>query len=101
MEKTPDPAINSWYQHLDKGLLFEVVAIDDANEAIDIQYIDGNLDEIGFSEWQELHIAPAEEPENFSGPYDVGELDDYGTEITDTTKQDWEDSFEEIKIQRL
>lgn len=100
MEKRPDFVVNNWYQHLDKGLVFEIVAIDEDNETIEIQYIDGNLDEIGFAEWKELDIAPAEEPENISGPYDIGEIDDYGTQITDTSKQDWEESFEEVKTQK-
>jgi hypothetical protein len=42
------------------------------------------------SQWPDLDIDLAEEPENFSGPYDVGELDDYGTEITDTMSKDWD-----------
>jgi hypothetical protein len=100
MKKRPTPVVNNWYQHLDKGLRFEVVAIDEERETIEIQYIDGDLDEIASTEWEELQIAPAQEPENFSGPYDVGELDDYGTEITDTSKQDWDESFEEIKLRR-
>ena len=86
MEKRPDFVVNNWYQHLDKGLIFEIVAIDDDNETIEIQYIDGNLDEIGFSD--------------ISGPFDIGEIDDYGTQITDTSKQDWEESFEEVKTQK-
>ena len=97
MSNDTDPIVGNWYQHLDKGQLFRIVAIDDANKVVEIQNIDGNLDEIEFNQWKDLDIELAEEPENFSGPYDVGELDDYGTEITDTSKSDWDESFEEIK----
>jgi hypothetical protein len=100
MKQRPAPVVNNWYQHLDKGLQFEVVAIDEDKETVEIQYIDGDLDEIGLSEWNELEIALSDEPENFSGPYDIGEIDDYGTQITDTSKQDWDESFEEIRIRR-
>lgn len=85
-----DPILGNWYQHLDKGQLFRVVAIDEDNEVIEIQNFDGDVDEIEIPQWQDLEIELAEEPENFSGPFDVGELDDYGTEITDTTSADWE-----------
>ncbi|WP_455222233.1 DUF6763 family protein [Kaarinaea lacus] len=85
-----DPILGNWYQHLDKGQLFRVVAIDEDNEVIEIQNFDGDVDEIEMPQWQDLEIELAEEPENFSGPFDVGELDDYGTEITDTTSADWE-----------
>jgi len=90
MSNELDPILGNWYQHLDKGGLFRVVAIDEDNAVIEIQNFDGDVDEIEMSQWQELDIELAEEPENFSGPYDVGELDDYGTEITDTTSQDWD-----------
>ncbi|WP_455208888.1 DUF6763 family protein [Kaarinaea lacus] len=92
-----DPILANWYRHLDKGQLFRVVAIDDSNGVIEIQNFDGDVDEIEISQWQDLDIEMAEEPENFSGPYDVGELDDYGTEITDTSRADWEEPYEEIK----
>ena len=90
MSNDIDPILGNWYQHLDKGQLFRVVAIDEDNEVIEIQHFDGDLDEVEMSLWQEMDIDLAEEPENFSGPYDVGELDDYGTEITDTARSDWD-----------
>ena len=90
MSNDLDPILGNWYQHLDKGQLFRVVAIDEDNEVVEIQNFDGDLDEVEMSLWQEMDIDLAEEPENFSGPYDVGELDDYGTEITDTARSDWD-----------
>ncbi len=90
MSNDLDPILGNWYQHLDKGQLFRVVAIDEDNEVIEIQHFDGDLDEVEMSLWREMDIDLAEEPENFSGPYDVGELDDYGTEITDTARSDWD-----------
>ena len=97
MSNELDPIVGNWYQHLDKGQLFRVVAFDEDNSLVEIQNIDGDLDELDLPQWKGLELELAEEPENFSGPYDVGELDDYGTEITDTSKADWEESFEEIK----
>jgi hypothetical protein len=90
MSNDLDPILGNWYQHLDKGQLFRVVAIDEDNEVVEIQHFDGDLDEVEMSLWREMDIDLAEEPENFSGPYDVGELDDYGTEITDTARADWD-----------
>lgn len=90
MSNDLDPILGNWYQHLDKGQLFRIVAIDEDNKVIEIQHFDGDLDEVEMSLWQEMDIDLAEEPENFSGPYDVGELDDYGTEITDTARSDWD-----------
>lgn len=97
MSNELDPVLNNWYFHLDKGQRFEVVAIDEANGVIDIQYFDGDLDEIELSLWSDMDIELAEEPENFSGPFDVGELDDFGTGISDTTEEDWQEPYGEIR----
>ena len=97
MSNELDPILNNWYHHTDKGQNFRVVAIDETNRLIEIQNFDGDLDEIDISQWKDMDIELAEEPENFSGPYDVGELDDYGTEITDTSDQDWDESYKEIQ----
>ena len=97
MSNELDPILNSWYYHTDKGQSFQVVAIDESNGLVEIQNFDGDVDEIDMSQWQDMDIALGEEPENFSGPYDVGELDDFGTEISDTTQEDWEEAYEEIR----
>ena len=44
-----------------------------------------------------LPVELIEEPENWSGPFDVGEMDDLtGTEVTDTAVADWTEPLEEI-----
>ena len=84
-----DPIIDQWYAHKDKGQQFYVTAIDEHDESVEIQHFDGDLEEISFEEWSELDIELSEEPENWSGALDVAEVDDYGTEITDTQASDW------------
>jgi len=84
------PSIGLWYRHLDKGQRFQVVALDEADEAIEIQHYDGDIEELDFDSWHNMEIVPCEAPENVSGALDIGELDDYGTEITDTSAAEWE-----------
>ena len=92
-----DPITGNWYQHLDKGQRFLVVAVDEENGLIEVQYFDGNLDEIELSEWRQMELEPIEETENWSGALDIGELDDLGTSVTDTNPNDWQESLQEIK----
>lgn len=98
MPTESDPIIFNWYQHLDKGQKFRVVSIDISSGLVDIQYFDGDLDEIDIDEWKELEIEPIEIPEYWSGPIDVTEQDDFGNSITDTPLEDWLSPFQEIKI---
>jgi hypothetical protein len=89
MRNELDPIIDQWYAHLDKGQRFFVVDVDDDEKMVEIQHFDGDLEELSFAEWHNLKIELSEEPENWSGALDIAETDDFGTEVTDTTKQDW------------
>lgn len=92
-----DPIVDNWYFHLDKGQRFLVVAIDADRQSVEIQHFDGDLEEVDLNEWYEMDIAISEAPENWSGPIDVTERDDYGTEITDTRPEDWTDPLKEFR----
>ncbi len=72
------PIIGHWYNHLDKGNLFQVVAIDRDSETIEIQEFDGGLDEFDFEEWRQMEIEEAAPPEDWTGPVDELEADDLG-----------------------
>lgn len=88
--KEIDPIVGNWYQHLDKGQQFQIVALDDNFGTIEVQYFDGAIDELDRTEWAQLPIELIEQPEDFSGSIDVVEPDDLGgTNVTDTEPEDW------------
>lgn len=97
MSTESDPVIENWYQHLDKGQKFRVVALNETDGAVELQYFDGDIEEVGLDNWYELDIEPIEAPGNWSGPIDVTEIDDLGTEVTDTSAEDWTAPLQEIK----
>lgn len=78
MSNRLQPVVGHWYNHLDKGDLFQVVAIDAASGTIEIQEFDGALDELDLEEWRQLSVEPAAAPEDWSGPVDELEPDDLG-----------------------
>ncbi len=71
---TPQPGIGDWYR-LDSGSLFEVVAFDDDDGTIEIQYFDGTVEEMDIedweSQWEDGALEAAEAPEDWSGSVDV------------------------------
>jgi len=99
MSTDADPIEFNWYYHLDKGQRFTVIAVDEDSSTVEIQYFDGQIEEIDLESWYEMDIEPSEEPENWSGAVDVVEKDDFGTEITDTQPEDWNSPLQEIKPQ--
>ena len=68
------PAIGDWYRQKN-GELFEVVAFDEADGTIEVQYFDGTLEELEFDDWQAQFnagsIQEAEAPEDWSGSVDI------------------------------
>ena len=97
MSTDADPLQSNWYSPQGKGQEFRVVAVDNENKLIEVQNFDGEINEIDFDAWYEMDIEPVAEPENWSGAYDFGEIDDLGTEVTDTLPSDWSEPLQEMK----
>ncbi len=91
-----DPIVGNWYQHLDKGQRFRVVAFDEDDGLVETQHFDGDIEEIPIDIWYQQELETAEAPENWSGALDIGTKDDYGTEITDTDISDWSEPLQEF-----
>lgn len=77
MEENVFPKVGEWYKtaYADP---FRVVAIDDDNETVEIQYINGDLEEFDFDSIQELDLEALPPPEDWSAPYGELETDDLG-----------------------
>lgn len=84
------PVIGEWYKEVHMSNVFEVIALDEKNHTVEIQDFDGSVDEIDIEQWYILNLETTTQPEDCSGALDVGELDDFGTEITDTNPEDWQ-----------
>lgn len=85
------PIVGQWYRGVTNEL-FEVVAIDDQDQTIEIQYFDGTVAEMDFESWNEQlmdeQIDAADAPEDWSGAVDV-EAEDLDREFEDTARTVW------------
>jgi hypothetical protein len=70
------PVIGEWYARADRPQPFQVVAVDEDEETIDIEYFDGTVDEWPFSHWQELDIQLTGAPPDASGALGDGSGED-------------------------
>ena len=78
-----DPSLNNWYQDAESGKSFRVVAIDADGDAIEVQYLNGDIGEYDAAAWEDSVFFPAEAPEDWSAPFGGVELDDLGYSDTD------------------
>lgn len=90
MRNELDPIVDQWYQYRDKGGLIRVIAVEQPGGVIEVQDFDGAIEAMDFEIWRELALDLAEEPEDWTGPYDDIETDDLGySSDTDMSPGDW------------
>jgi len=83
-----DPIIGNWYRNEETGNDFEVVALDEDAQTVEIQYFDGELEELDLDTWYELPLEAIETPEDWSGPFDDLEEDDLGYDEEELSDED-------------
>jgi hypothetical protein len=91
-----NPTIGNWYRH-ENGEIFEVVALDEKDGTVEIQYFDGTVEEIDVEAWEELELEAAEPPEDWSGSVDVD--DEELEELDDSPNEDFADPLDYLDRQ--
>ncbi len=86
-----EPVIGQWYQD-EQARIFEVVAIDD--EAVEIQYQDGDVAEIELELWFQTLPEPVAEQNAAAGPFD--ELEGFDSAMEPDLSADWQSHIDEI-----
>lgn len=66
-----NPDIDHWYDSGNFPECFKVVAYDEAQHLIEIQYFDGEIAELDEEAWFALHPHEIAEPEDAEAPYEV------------------------------
>lgn len=78
MTTITDPTIASWYKDVENDLTFKVVAIDESDDTIEVQYLNGDIGEYDKDTWYNSTFDFVEAPEDWSAPFDEIETDDLG-----------------------
>lgn len=86
MSRDHNPVPGKWYENLEDGEVFQVLSVDEDSELIELQYEDGDVEEVDYETWQELDLNLTEEPEGWTGGDDEGDDDD---------EDDWDDDDDE------
>jgi hypothetical protein len=93
MGRDHNPVPGQWYESLEDEEVFQVLSVDEDSELIELQYEDGDIEEIDYETWQELDLELTEEPEGWSGSED--DEDDFDEEDDDWDDEDDEEEEEE------
>ena len=67
--------IGNWYKSPEIQEIFEIIAVDDEEDCIEIQYFNGEIGELDLEAWNNLNISEVEPPEDWSGAYEITKED--------------------------
>jgi hypothetical protein len=82
-----EPTVGQWYEDLENEETFQVLKVDEDREIVEIQHLDGDVEELDVDGWAELDLELTGEPEGWSGSKGEKEEED--------DEDDWEDEDEE------
>ncbi len=88
MGREYEPTAKQWYEDLENDETFQVLKVDEDKETVEIQYLDGEIEELDIDSWAELDLELTEEPEGWSGS---DEEDDEDDDEEDDEDDDWDD----------
>lgn len=91
MTTITDPVIDQWYKDVENDLLFKVVAIEESDETIEVQYHNGDIGEYDNDSWYNSTFDFIEAPEDWNAPFGSLESDDLGYSNADTRRTDMDD----------
>ena len=76
MNSLTRPEVGDWYENEDTDEVFQVVSLDAASGAVQIQTFDGEVDSIEEEDWEQLRLVAAAAPEDWTGALGDVEPDD-------------------------
>jgi len=82
-----EPTVGQWYEDLENEETFQVLKVDEDREIVEIQHLDGDVEELDVDDWAELDLELSEEPEGWSGSKAERDAED--------DDEDWDEEDEE------
>jgi hypothetical protein len=96
-----EPVPGQWYENLEEEESFRVLSVDEDSELVEIEYLDGDIEEIDLETWHEMDLERTEEPEGWSESDDEDEAeDDEDWDEDEDDDEDWDEDEDDADDQR-
>ena len=66
MSREYEPVPGQWYENLEEEEPFRVLTMDEDSELVEIEYLDGDIEEIDLETWHEMDLELTTEPEGWA-----------------------------------
>jgi len=84
-----EPIVGNWYRREDTDETFTVIAVDEEEGLIEIQQLDGEIEEIDEAAWGEMELELVDEPDEWRGELDT--MNDEELDYDEDEDDDWGD----------
>lgn len=91
MGRDYEPVKGQWYENVEEEDSFRVLSVDEDAELVEIEYLDGDIEELDLDAWHEMDLERIEEPEGWAGNADDDDEDDEDEEDEEDEDEDWDD----------
>jgi hypothetical protein len=89
-----EPVVGQWYENLEEEESFRVLSVDEDSELVEIEYLDGDIEEIDLEAWHEMDLELTQEPEGWAESDEEEEDDD--DEDWDEDEDDEDDDDDDL-----
>ena len=94
MSRDYEPVVGQWYENLEEEESFRVLSVDEDSELVEIEYLDGDIEEIDLEAWHEMDLELTQEPEGWAESDEEEEDDD--DEDWDEDEDDEDDDDDDL-----
>ena len=91
MSREYEPVVGQWYENIDEDETFRVISVDEDSELIELEYEDGEVEEIDLDTWTEFNLEKVDQPEGWVDDDDFDEDEDEDEEWDEDEDEDDED----------
>ena len=96
MSRDYEPVPGQWYENLEDEESFRVLTVDEDSELVEIEYLDGEIEEIDLETWHEMDLERIDEPEGWAeSEEDEDEDEDEDEEEEEDDEDEDEDDWDE------
>lgn len=89
MGRDYEPVKGQWYQNIEEDETFRVLSLDEDTELVEIEYLDGDIEELDIDVWHEMDLERIAEPEGWAAEQAAAE--DQDEEEDEDEDDDWDD----------
>ena len=91
MSRDYEPVPGQWYENLEDEESFRVLKVDEDAELVEIEHLDGEIEEIDLETWHEMDLEATQEPEGWAEEDEDEDEEDDWEEDEDEDDEDEDD----------